>query len=66
MKIHIDEEKCVGSGQCALTAPEVFDVRDDDGVAYLLREPPLPQDEALVREAADFCPTLAITFTEDA
>ncbi|CAM5507981.1 ferredoxin [Streptomyces canarius] len=36
MKVHIDEHKCVASGQCVLVAPDVFDQRDEDGVAVLL------------------------------
>ncbi|NEW70776.1 hypothetical protein G4H13_10220 [Streptomyces rapamycinicus] len=30
MKVHVDEAKCCGAGQCVLVAPEVFDQRDVD------------------------------------
>ncbi|GAA1305767.1 hypothetical protein GCM10009647_024660 [Streptomyces sanglieri] len=40
MKIDIDQDKCVGAGQCVLVAPEVFGQRDEDGVAVLLTEDP--------------------------
>lgn len=60
MKIHIDEAKCVGGGQCVVAAPEVFDQRDEDGVAFLLVENPGPELHASVREAALLCPALAI------
>jgi len=33
MKITVDEAKCRGAGQCVLVAPEMFDQREDDGVA---------------------------------
>ncbi|MFI9388083.1 ferredoxin [Kutzneria sp. NPDC052558] len=61
MNISIDEVKCVGAGQCVLAAPEVFDQRDDDGIAVLLDES--PGDELLpqVEDAAGRCPALAIT-----
>ena len=30
MKVVIDQDKCVGAGQCVLLAPDVFDQRDED------------------------------------
>ncbi|MER5459529.1 ferredoxin [Streptomyces sp. NPDC002668] len=57
--IAIDKDKCIGAGQCALTAPEVF-TQDDDGFSELL---PGREDGAggpLVREAARACPVGAI------
>jgi ferredoxin len=60
MKIHIDEAKCVGGGQCVLAAPEVFDQRDEDGVAFLVAEDPEPELHEQVHEAARLCPALAI------
>jgi ferredoxin len=40
MRVELDEPKCVAAGQCVMAAPEVFDQRDDDGVAILLEEQP--------------------------
>ncbi|GAA4827291.1 ferredoxin [Saccharopolyspora rosea] len=61
MQITIDQAECIGAGQCALTAPDVFDQHDEDGRALLLDpDPPhdlLPQ----VDQAAAGCPALAIT-----
>jgi ferredoxin len=48
----------VGSGQCELLAPEVFEV-DDDGVVHLLQAE--PDDEDAVRQAAQLCPTGALS-----
>ncbi|OLT18656.1 ferredoxin [Pseudonocardia sp. CNS-139] len=60
MRVTIDQDKCVGAGQCVFAAPDVFDQRDDDGVVVLLdEEPPAEQWEA-TREAAHVCPALAI------
>jgi ferredoxin len=60
MRVIVDEEKCIGSGQCVQLAPEVFDQRDDDGIVILLvPEPPEHLDNA-VREAAAMCPSGAI------
>ncbi|MBA2953217.1 ferredoxin [Nocardioides sp. MAH-18] len=66
MKIHIDEDRCVGGGQCVLAAPEVFDQRDDDGIVVLLQEQPADDLDHQVREAALLCPALAITLEETA
>lgn len=64
MKITIDEDKCVGGGQCVLAAPEVFDQRDDDGIVVLLQQQPPADLDAQVREAALLCPALAIELDE--
>ncbi|WP_418060650.1 ferredoxin [Pimelobacter simplex] len=60
MKIHIDEDKCVGGGQCVLAAPEVFDQRDEDGIVILLEQSPPADLGPQVHEAALLCPALAI------
>ncbi|WP_346433818.1 hypothetical protein [Nonomuraea composti] len=36
MKITLDEGKGCGSGQCVLTALDLFDQREEDGIAVLL------------------------------
>ncbi len=43
MKVTVDQDKCVSSGQCVLNAGEVFDQRDDDGVVVLLTDSPPPE-----------------------
>ncbi|WP_310723103.1 ferredoxin [Streptomyces sp. N2A] len=60
MKVIIDENKCVGAGQCVLAAADVFDQRDEDGIVVLLN--PLPPEDlaAQVEDAALRCPALAI------
>jgi ferredoxin len=60
MKVTIDTDKCISSGQCVLSAPEVFDQRDEDGIAVLLNPAPSADAEADVRQAAALCPALAI------
>jgi len=64
MKVTVDQDKCVASGQCVMAAAEVFDQRDEDGVAVVLStEPPAEQAEE-VRHAAAVCPAAAIHVTE--
>jgi ferredoxin len=48
-----------------ITAPAVFDQRDEDGVVVVLAESPPPTDHALVREAMMACPTGAISIEDD-
>ncbi|GFE13334.1 ferredoxin [Streptomyces glebosus] len=60
MKVIIDEDKCVGAGQCVLAAAEVFDQRDEDGIVVLLDAAPQDAQRAPVEETAARCPALAI------
>ncbi len=61
MKITIDEDKCVGAGQCVMAAAHVFDQRDEDGIVVLLDSTPPDELSAQVEDAAALCPSLAIT-----
>ncbi|GGX87962.1 ferredoxin [Streptomyces minutiscleroticus] len=58
--IDIDKDRCIGAGQCVLTAPDVF-TQDDDGLSGLLPGAEGGADGALAREAARSCPVGAIT-----
>jgi ferredoxin len=64
MRVSVAEQMCVSSGQCALTAPSVFDQRDDDGVVVLITADPPTADVDNVREAAMLCPAEAISIDE--
>ena len=59
MKVIVDQDKCIASGQCVLAAPEVFDQRDD-GTVVLLTASPSGELAEGAREAATLCPGLAI------
>ena len=58
IEIHIDRDKCMGSGNCSYWAPGIFDL-DDDGIAVVVRDPSGHDDR--VELAAQHCPTAAIT-----
>jgi ferredoxin len=64
MKVAVEQDKCVASGQCVLLAPDVFDQRDEDGSVVLLQENPPAALHDDVREAARVCPALAIQLAE--
>ncbi|MBD0744992.1 ferredoxin [Streptomyces sp. CBMA152] len=63
MDISINKDVCIGSGQCALTAPKVF-TQDDDGFSELLPGRADGGGDPMVREAARACPVQAIALGE--
>lgn len=64
MKVSVDADKCVSSGQCVRHAAAVFDQRDDDGVVVLLNDNPPAELAGEVRAAAADCPAQAIHIEE--
>ena len=58
-RVEIDEDLCIGAGECVLIAPGAFALHEDDAVARVTpgasSTPP-----AVLSEAADMCPTGAI------
>ena len=64
VRIRIDTMRCVGSGQCVMTAPDVFDQNDRDGTAIALTPTPDRDHVTAVREAARQCPSQAILLEE--
>ncbi|MEV6171988.1 ferredoxin [Streptomyces sp. NPDC051954] len=64
MKIVAETDKCVGAGQCALIAPEVFDQGEDDGIVVVLNTEPGSALRPAVGEAVDLCPARALSLTD--
>lgn len=61
MNVEADLSRCVASGQCALTAPTVFDQSDEDGSVVVLDHAPAPSVQGQARQAAAMCPGAAIS-----
>ena len=61
VKVTVDQDLCVGAGQCALTADDVFDQSDEDGTVVLLDATPPADRKADIEHAAALCPAAAIT-----
>ena len=59
-RVHVDVERCIGAGHCAMRAPRIFDQREDGIVILLDAEPPRDQ-RAAAEKAADLCPSQVIT-----
>ena len=64
MKVSVEADRCVASGHCVLSAPEVFDQDENDGVVILLDDAPGRALHQAVREAAYLCPAAIIHVTE--
>lgn len=63
LRVHIDKDRCMGAGMCALTAPRVF-TQDDDGLSELLPDSADGTGDPLVREAVRACPVQALAIDE--
>jgi ferredoxin len=60
VKVSVDFDLCASTGACMQVCPEVFEVRSD-GYLYVLQEEPGEELADKVNEAAEMCPTAAIT-----
>jgi ferredoxin len=60
MKVSVDTSLCIGSGMCAMTAPEVFDQNPDEAVVVLLDAAPPPEQREAVLAAVQRCPAAVI------
>jgi ferredoxin len=65
VRVTADRAVCIGSGNCVLSAPAVFDQDDDEGLVVLLTSTIGPQDLDAVRDAVAHCPSGALRFVED-
>lgn len=63
MKPVVDEDLCIGCGNCEDVCPEVFRLMDD-GFAHVIAENPGPELYGCTRDAQDACPVAAISIEE--
>ena len=62
MKAIVDPNTCIGCEACVGICPEVFEMQG--AVAVAVVDPVPPDKEPSAREAADACPTSAISIEE--
>jgi ferredoxin len=62
MKVTVTND-CIASEMCVATCPAVFEIDHTSGRARVKKDP-APEDEALVKEAAENCPAVAIVIEE--
>ncbi len=65
MKVKVNQDKCIGCGNCvALSESNVFDF-NDDGLAHCILDE-IPEDlQEVAKDAIDQCPTSAIEEVKD-
>ncbi len=61
--IKVDEEACIGCGQCVSIAPIAFELKKD-GKSYV-KETWKQENEKNIQEAANNCPANAIDIEEE-
>jgi ferredoxin len=64
MKIVFDEGACQGHGLCAMTAPDLFDLAEEDGHAIVKFAKVPTQLEEMARRAVDGCPERALSLAD--
>lgn len=64
MRVYIDEDICQGHTLCAMVAPDVFGLRDEDGHSYLLVTEFTPEVIEAAKRGALTCPEQAIVVEE--
>ncbi|MFC4001249.1 ferredoxin [Prauserella oleivorans] len=65
MKVRADENRCQGHGLCNMTAPDVFDLSDEDG-HVVIRTPEVPpelHDDAV--RGVESCPEIALSVVDE-
>jgi ferredoxin len=64
MRVDADRDICISAGQCVMSAPDVFDQDEDNGVVLLKTGTPPPELADDVRRAVALCPARALTLRE--
>jgi ferredoxin len=65
VRISVDRDRCVGSGQCVAIAASVFDQDEVTGTVRLLDDTPPALLSDDVHEAVEICPARAISLVEE-
>lgn len=65
MRLRVDPTRCQGHTLCAMTAPDLFTLREEDGHAEVGDGEVPPALEAAARRAVQGCPERAIEIIEE-
>ena len=60
--VYIDEEECIGCASCVEICPEVFQMKEGEEKAEVIKPEDGPED--LIQEAMDTCPVSCIHWEE--
>ncbi len=58
-KVFVDQS-CIACDACVLSAPKNFTMHEEDGHAFVSKQPESPEEESAVKEAIEGCPVEAI------
>lgn len=58
-KFYVDDQ-CIACDACVMEAPDFFVMNDDDGHAYVIKQPTNQVEIDLCQEALEACPVEAI------
>ncbi len=58
-RYYVDRE-CIACDACVLTAPDHFGMDENDGHAFVVKQPQSQEEEDMCREAMEGCPVEAI------
>lgn len=58
-KMYVDDA-CIACDACVMAAPENFAMNENEGHAYVKKQPTTPEENDKVREAMEGCPVEAI------
>ena len=61
MKVSVDQDACVGSGNCEATSPDVFEVKGGKSHVKMGQVPKEQEDK--VKTAVEECPSGAISLS---
>jgi ferredoxin len=62
VQVAVDEERCIGGGQCEMLEPEVFLLDDETSISSVIGSGALPRDRADV--VVHRCPGAAISIVD--
>ena len=58
-KFYVDNQ-CISCDACCTSAPNNFKMNDEEGHAFVQRQPATPEEETQCKEAMEGCPVEAI------
>lgn len=64
VRVSVEPQKCQGHTACAMAAPDVFGLSDEDGHSYVLLPDVPPHLHDAVRRAQANCPERAVQITD--
>jgi ferredoxin len=63
MKVQVDQDVCIGTGNCVANSDTVFEI--EGGVSHVKTDPVPAGEEDAARQAVEDCPVSAISIVED-